>query len=124
MNLTGWGCAAMAKALELIRPRAPQGLIERFVGWMDTVIQPQMDNFLDVITVKTVERGEPAYYNWHSTIAECEMSMAILTDNRTRYDRAVDIYHKTVKDYLAWGWGQGQINQSRIIGECTETLRE
>jgi hypothetical protein len=31
----------------------------------------------------------------HSTIIDAYMSLAILADDRARYDRAVDLFHKT-----------------------------
>jgi hypothetical protein len=61
--------------------------------------------------------------NWHSTVAECYMSYGILTDNRARYDKGVRLFQETLKDYLKWGRG-ANAEGGRIIGECSETLRD
>lgn len=61
--------------------------------------------------------------NWHSTVAECFMSYGILTDNRSRYEKGVKLFQETLKDYLKWGRG-GFTEGGRIIGECSETLRD
>jgi hypothetical protein len=65
----------------------------------------------------------PAAGNWHSTVAECFMSYGILTDNRARYDKGVQLYHDTLQDYLKWGKG-ANAEGGRMIGECSETLRD
>jgi hypothetical protein len=51
------------------------------------------------------------------------MSYGILTDNRTRYNKGVALYHETLKDYLKWGKG-ANAEGGRMIGECSETLRD
>lgn len=47
------------------------------------------------------------------------MSVAILADDRARYNKSVQIFHSTVADYLRWGRGQ-PANSSRLLGECSE----
>lgn len=64
-------------------------------------------------------------YNFLS-LAEAWMSVAILSDDRPRYNKAVQLYHATVKDYFKWGRGKYR-NYSgvlRVVGEATETLRD
>lgn len=51
------------------------------------------------------------------------MSYGILTDDRTRYDKGVELYHATLEDYLKWGKG-ASAEGGRMIGECSETLRD
>lgn len=58
----------------------------------------------------------------HASIAECWMAFGILTDDRARYARAVQLFHTTVAGYFKWGRGRWAAN--RLIGESTETLRD
>jgi hypothetical protein len=51
------------------------------------------------------------------------MSYGILTDNRARYDKGVQLLQATLQDYLKWGRG-GFAESGRMIGECSETLRD
>jgi hypothetical protein len=37
----------------------------------------------------------------HSTIIDAYMSLAILADDRARYDKAVDLFHKTGTNFTA-----------------------
>lgn len=50
------------------------------------------------------------------------MAFGILTDDRPRYDKAVQLFHATVAGYLKWG--RGKFATNRLIGESTETLRD
>lgn len=54
------------------------------------------------------------------------MTVGILTDDRPRYARAVDLYHATIKDYFKWGRGKFHRYSGvlRIVGEATETMRD
>eukprot|EP00775_Hariotina_reticulata_P010584 gene10584-10742_t len=113
----------MAKALELLRNKAPPGVIPAFLKWVnDIMMTPQMDWYEDVIVPTAINKTIPNVLgNWDSTIAEAMMAVAILADDRARYNKSVKIYHDTVKDYFKWGKGQFS---SRLLGECTETLRD
>lgn len=121
----GWACATMAKTLELLRDQpAAAGALQRFARWVDGVMMPQMDFYADEVTPVNLALGTKHLYgNWHSTVAECFMSYGILTDNRSRYDKGVKLFQETLKDYLKWGRG-GFTEGGRIIGECSETLRD
>lgn len=114
----------MAKALELLKDKAAAaGVLGRYISWIDGVLMPQMDHYIDVITAVNIQLGTKHLYgNWHSTVAECFMAHGILTDNKARYDKGVGLYHTTVQDYLKWG--RGTFSEGRIIGECSETLRD
>lgn len=54
------------------------------------------------------------------------MAYGVLTNDRSRYNRAVELYHTTVKDYLRWGRGQWVHVAPgwRAVGEASETLRD
>eukprot|EP00879_Flechtneria_rotunda_P025186 GHRR01026752.1.p1 GENE.GHRR01026752.1~~GHRR01026752.1.p1 ORF type:complete len:295 (+),score=61.58 GHRR01026752.1:724-1608(+) len=113
----------MARSLELLRHKAPPGLINRFVDWVNQVLLPQIDHYLEETTAVAVEAHTPNLYgNWHSTVVECNMAMGLLTDDKACYDRAVALYHTTVKDY--YKWGKGDHLEGRVLGECSETLRD
>jgi hypothetical protein len=58
----------------------------------------------------------------HASIAECWMAFGILTDDRARYNKALQLFHTTVAGYFKWGRGRWAAN--RLIGESTETLRD
>jgi hypothetical protein len=64
----GWGCAAMAKSLELLKHKPWSGydpsVEARFMSWFRTVLFPQM-NWLVTSTVNRVRNGEQnVYSNW------------------------------------------------------------
>eukprot|EP00879_Flechtneria_rotunda_P022507 GHRR01023758.1.p2 GENE.GHRR01023758.1~~GHRR01023758.1.p2 ORF type:complete len:279 (+),score=87.28 GHRR01023758.1:1347-2183(+) len=80
---------------------------------------PSIDWFVDVQTGKGIGNF---LGNWHSTMAEAMMALGILADDRARYNKGVKLYHATVADYLKWGRGSTAYN--RILGECTETMRD
>lgn len=52
--------------------------------------------------------------------------MGVLANDRTRYNKAVELYHATMKDYFKWGKGQHQHTAGgwRSVGEASETLRD
>lgn len=86
---------------------------------MDGVLMPQMDYYVSNFTHAAVAAGTPHLYgNWHSTIAECFVTVGLLTDNRARYEAGLALYHATVADYLKWG--RGSAGDGRIVGECSE----
>eukprot|EP00878_Enallax_costatus_P043516 GHUV01051527.1.p1 GENE.GHUV01051527.1~~GHUV01051527.1.p1 ORF type:complete len:634 (+),score=132.79 GHUV01051527.1:302-2203(+) len=122
-----WGIAAMARALELLRKRPNYTDIKgKFEGWVRSRITPKMADHV-TCTCKKADAGVPNQLNnWHSSIVEAEMAMAILTDDKTRFDNAVGLFHKTVEDYV-WKWGRqkgyNEVN-GRCMGECTETYRD
>jgi hypothetical protein len=51
------------------------------------------------------------------------MSVAILNDDAALYNKAVSLFQATVKHYIRWGFDPAT-SATRIIGECTETLRD
>uniref|UniRef100_A0A383V947 Alginate lyase domain-containing protein n=1 Tax=Tetradesmus obliquus TaxID=3088 RepID=A0A383V947_TETOB len=116
----GWTIATMARALELVRSKAWPGLIDRFSNWAKAVTLPQMDYYYDVLTK---QQQIPNHFgNWHATIAEAMMAVGVLANDRGRYNKGVVIFHDTVKHYLKWG--KGSFAQNRILGECSETMRD
>lgn len=83
------------------------------------VLMPDMDWYVDVQS----RSGIPHFYgNWQASIGECMMAMGILSDDRARYTKAVGVFHSTVSDYFKWG--RGAWANGRILGECSETLRD
>eukprot|EP00878_Enallax_costatus_P000309 GHUV01000382.1.p1 GENE.GHUV01000382.1~~GHUV01000382.1.p1 ORF type:complete len:631 (+),score=126.39 GHUV01000382.1:267-2159(+) len=132
----GWGIACMARALEMLRGVKPgsgiaPNLNKRFVEWVKAYGLKQMKWYTDVITKKAIENGKIATYgNWHATIAEAMMSVAILSSDskfaQGLYRDATQLFHTTVKEYI-WKWGRltpSDAFKGRYIGEITETLRD
>ncbi|KAF8067393.1 MER3 [Scenedesmus sp. PABB004] len=115
----GWGVAAMARALELLRHKAPSGLVAKFVGWVNAVPMKDMDYYVDVVSAQSVPN---LWGNWHSTVAEAFMAVGILADDRGRYAKGVRVFQATVADYLKWG--KGAYASGRILGESSETMRD
>jgi hypothetical protein len=112
-----WGVSSMAKALELLRykpwPGYKPAVVDSFVSWVEATSIPQFNWYI---------RGNTFYSNWHASIGEALMSYALLTNNRTRYDESKVVFSRTINDYLKWG--KGSWAENRIVGECTETLRD
>lgn len=50
------------------------------------------------------------------------MAFGLLTDDKARYQKGIDLYKATVPDYFRWG--KGAFAQNRLPGEATETLRD
>ncbi|WIA43021.1 hypothetical protein OEZ86_009555 [Tetradesmus obliquus] len=124
-----WGCASLSRAMELLRAHpgwqqfGSDEVFQQFVAWMGGVLLPVTDAWVAFKTPPP-QWGHDGnvYANWHASIAECWMAFGILTDDRARYDRAVQLFHTTVAGYLKWGRGRWAAN--RLIGESTETLRD
>ncbi|WIA13695.1 hypothetical protein OEZ85_007252 [Tetradesmus obliquus] len=121
-----WGIAAMAKALELLRGRQQfEAVRGQFLAWNSSVMLRQMDHYMNDTLDKVAKgQGLNLFGNWHSSIVDAYMSLAILGDDRARYNKAVDLFHRTVKDYV-WKWGRDPaFSKGRRPGEITETLRD
>ncbi|KAF6262671.1 chondroitin AC/alginate lyase [Scenedesmus sp. NREL 46B-D3] len=120
----GWGIAAMARALELVRSRDTTGVIPRFISWVNKVPMQDMLYY----TVNLTSKNLPNQYgNWHSTLAEAYMALGVLGNNRTMYNSGVSLFTSTVADYLKWGRGSFAVQYgttSRLPGECSETMRD
>jgi hypothetical protein len=52
------------------------------------------------------------------------MAVGVLTDDKLRYRKAVNLYHATVRDYTKWGRAKGFRDGGRVLGETSETLRD
>eukprot|EP00775_Hariotina_reticulata_P001819 gene1819-2153_t len=92
------GIAAMARALELLRDKAPQGAIERFLQWVDGTVGPmaQMKCFVETKTKAEIQRGVAhVYNNWHSSIIEAMMAVGILSDREGLYNQGREIFKDT-----------------------------
>jgi hypothetical protein len=50
------------------------------------------------------------------------VALGVLSDDRARYDKGVELYRATVNSYLKWG--RGEYAAGRILGESTETFRD
>jgi len=131
----GWGIASMSKALELLRfkqwagyTQRGQAVYNRFTSWVNTVMLPQMDHYVDQQTPNAIANNDQNVLgNWHSTIADAYISFGFLTENRNRYNKGKDLFMRTVTDYFRWGkgnWTKGPPETTRMIGECSETLRD
>lgn len=51
------------------------------------------------------------------------MAVGVLTDNATLYEQGVELFEATTHSYLRWGRYKGW-KEGRILGECSETLRD
>lgn len=129
-----WGVAAMARSLEMLKATDmsdDEDLLSKwlntkrsFVRWYKTVIHPVMEYYVDVITQNALSAGtQTVYGNWHSSIAEAWMAVAVLTDDRTLYDKSLELFDSTVESYFRWGRDK-DARDGRIVRECSETLRD
>lgn len=60
--------------------------------------------------------------NFHAAIIDAMASVAVLADDRARWDKAKVVFEETVQRYLRWGkdiWTTGH-----VLGESTETQRD
>ncbi|GBF90830.1 hypothetical protein Rsub_03684 [Raphidocelis subcapitata] len=121
-----WSCAPMARSVDLLRASWPgftQSHLDTFMGWVDSQLMPQMDHYIDEATPSAVAAGRNnTYGNWHASVSDCMMAIGVLSDNRPRYEKGLELYRKTVQEYFRWG--RGEWSKGRIIGESTETLRD
>ncbi|WIA22272.1 hypothetical protein OEZ85_004592 [Tetradesmus obliquus] len=120
----GWGIAAMARALELVRSRDTSNVIGKFLSWVNKVPMQDMLYYTVTLTAKNLPNQ---YGNWHSTLAEAYMALGVLGNNRTMYNSGVSTFTATVADHLKWGKGSFATqygNVSRLPGECSETMRD
>lgn len=77
---------------------------------------PQMDWFVDEGDLGSL------HSNFHAAITDAMAAVAILSDDRARWDKARSVFDITVRRYLRWGkdvWSVGH-----VLGECTETQRD
>lgn len=108
--------AGMARALELLRSEARPELIKSFLHWVDTRLMPQMDWFVNESDLGNL------HSNFHAAIIEAMAAVAVLSDDRGRWQKARTVFDMTVQRYLRWGkdmWAVGH-----VLGECTETQRD
>jgi hypothetical protein len=115
----------MAHAMEVLRATWPglrQADLDTFIAWVNQALMPQMDHYVDVITPASLRAGRRALYgNWHATVSDAMMAVGVLTEDRARYDKGLDLYRTTVQEYFKWGRGY---EKGRVLGEATETLRD
>lgn len=132
-----WALAALSRAMELLRVGADDrsrsdGWTEtyrHFMAWVDGLLMPLMDSF---VASSTAGAGTAAsntsaaagrtrinvYSNWHASIAEAQMAVAVLSDDVARYRAATDLYKATVGDYFKHG--RGRLRAGRLLGESSE----
>ena len=106
----------MARALELLRNEAPPELITDFINWVNTQLMPQMDYFIDESDLGTL------HSNFHAAIVDAMVAVAVLSNDRARWEKAHVVFDATVQRYLRWGkdiWAEGH-----VLGEVTETQRD
>lgn len=106
----------MARALELLRTEASDQLIQSFLHWIDTSLMPQMDWFLDDGPLGGL------HTNFHAAMVDAMVAVAVLSDDRARWNKARTIFHATVHRYLRWGKDIWAL--SHLLGECSETERD
>ncbi|KAF6261585.1 chondroitin AC/alginate lyase [Scenedesmus sp. NREL 46B-D3] len=124
-----WGCASMSRAMELLRSHpdwqqfGSEEAFKQFVDWVGSTLLPPTDAWVAFKTpLPHWGHDGNVYANWHASIAECWMAFGILSDDRARYSKAVQLFHDTVGGTFKWGRGAWAAN--RLIGEGTETLRD
>lgn len=126
-----WGIAAMARSLEMLKGAGmTQALVVKwshttrmFASWYKAVVHPDMQRFIEM-TQQAMDKGiRLVHGNWHSSIAEAWMAVGIMSDNSTLYEQGVELFKATSNSYFRWGRHQ-DFKQGRILGECTETLRD
>lgn len=59
----------------------------------------------------------------HSTISEAWAAVAVLNDDAALFGKAAALHRATLGAYTRWGFDPAT-SGSRVIGECTETLRD
>lgn len=106
----------MARALELLRPEAPPALIRDFLHWTNTQLMPQMDWFVDESDLGAL------HSNFHAAIIDAMTAVAVLSDDRARWNKARSVFDATVQRYLRWGKDVWAVDH--VLGECTETQRD
>lgn len=133
-----WGCAAMARAMELLRsawPGLPKADVDAFVRWVDAKLMPNVDHFVDVLSAypraPSFDRRTLTLGNWHASCADCLMAAGVLADDAAKFERGRELYRATVASYLKWGragappqWASAPPGTPRLAGESTETLRD
>jgi hypothetical protein len=96
-----WGVAAMARSLEMLKGielskdlQQQWGYVKAgFVTWYTTVVHPELEHYVDVITKRAVDKGIPTVHgNWHSSIAEAWMAVGVLNDNQGLYNKVRNCY--------------------------------
>jgi hypothetical protein len=121
-----WGCSPMARSMDLLRATWPgykQEHLDSYLSWVNGVLMPQMDYYVDVSTPDAIKAGRKTTYgNWHASVADCMMAVGVLADDKARYDKGLDVYRTTVQEYFKWG--RNGYAPNRILGEATETLRD
>lgn len=104
----GWGISSLARSAELLKCTWggwTPALEAQFLHFIDAVIlQPTCLYWVGLATLPLA--------NWHTAIAECKMSIAILKNDRRLFDEAVADWKKVAHAYL------------KPTGECTETSRD
>jgi hypothetical protein len=106
----------MARALELLKPEVPPGLIPQFLRWVNTQLMPQMDYFVTESDLGAL------HSNFHAAIVDAMAAVAVLSNDRVRWDKAREVFDVTVRRYLRWGKDEWAVDH--VLGECTETQRD
>lgn len=98
----------MARALELLRATWPgftPDHLSAFAAWSSGVLMPQMDYYTDVLNPGLLRGSSEArkvlwYGNWAASIADAMMAVGVLTDDRARYAKGLELYKATVDAYF------------------------
>lgn len=108
--------AGMARALEMLKPQAPPTLVTDFLRWVDSQLMPQFDWFVDESDLGAL------HSNFHAAIVDAMTAVAVLSDDRARWNKARTVFHATVQRYLRWG--KDEWADDHVLGETTETQRD
>jgi len=127
-----WGVAAMARSLEMLKGASMSDELRQrwtatktaFLQWFRTVANLQMKHYVEVITQRALDNGVTTVYgNWHASIAEAWMAVGVLSDDKDLFTKGVELYAVTSTSYFRWGRYKGW-TKGRLLGECSETLRD
>jgi len=118
----------MARSMEVLRSswdglRQPD--LAAFVTWVNEKLMPNIDYFVDTLSAypaTNFDKRKLMYGNWHASCADCMMAIGLLSDDRPRYNKGLQLYRTTVESYFKWG--KGEYAGGRMVGESTETLRD
>jgi Alginate lyase len=86
-----WGASKWARAAEIIRYTN--------AGWKPEDIQA-FAHMLTTVQLPLIEKGSGANGNWELSMIEGTIGIAVFTDNRSLFDRAVAMWHERVPAYF------------------------
>lgn len=119
----GWAIASMARAAELLKYTDKQWNPEvekLFLKWVEEKIEPRMNSM--------VRKQYYAWHNnWHTTIAEAKLQLAILRDDAVGFDEMIAYYERIIDGKQGIDPRTNKQESDRYImasGQTKETCRD